>query len=162
MEIEIIGEQSKRTQTSDELIVMALQFYGKFLLGRLYDKVRVTVEFEAFKRDNPDYAYCMVDDVESRRPREFIITVNRRLNRRDLLQALAHEMVHVKQYAKGDLKDLWRPARMVNWRGTRYNTETEDYWFTPWEIEAYGMEQGLYWKFIGSDEFKKYLEEAVF
>jgi hypothetical protein len=57
-------------------------------------------------------------------------------------------MVHLKQYAKGEMKDIWRPVRMVKWQGEKYLHEEMDYWECPWEIEAYGREKGLYFKFL--------------
>lgn len=58
-------------------------------------------------------------------------------------------MVHLKQYAKGELKDIFRPARMVKWLGEKYDSDNMDYWEQPWEIEAYGREKGLFIKFMG-------------
>jgi len=57
-------------------------------------------------------------------------------------------MVHLKQYAKGELKDYIKPARMIGWMGEKYLMEELDYWEQPWEIEAYGREKGLYFKFM--------------
>jgi hypothetical protein len=74
--------------------------------------------------------------------------VDKTLTKKETLLALAHEMVHLKQYAKGELKDIFRPAKMIKWHGDRYLTDGVDYWEQPWEIEAYGREKGLYFKFL--------------
>ena len=55
-------------------------------------------------------------------------------------------MVHVKQYAKGELKDFIRVNR-IKWMGKIYDESKLDYWEQPWEIEAHGREKGLYYKF---------------
>jgi hypothetical protein len=62
----------------------------------------------------------------------------------DPLSVLAHEMVHVKQYANGELVDH---GKYCSWHGTKYedyNANSEDYFFSPWEIEAFGRAVGLY------------------
>ena len=92
-----------------------------------------------------DYAYC---DVLEDNHRSFVITIDRTISKKDTLLALAHEMCHVKQYAKGQLKDLSRPAKMVKWLGEKYDPDVIDYWSSPWEREARGMEMELYVKFM--------------
>lgn len=57
------------------------------------------------------------------------------------LMTLAHECVHLKQYAMGEIDE-----NMNTWKGTRVPKST-DYWDSPWEIEAYGREKGLYIRF---------------
>ena len=61
---------------------------------------------------------------------EYEIDVKRSLRLRDMLTTLAHELVHVKQYELGQLKQ---------------ESENEfDYWDKPSEIEAHGRETGLF------------------
>jgi len=125
----------------------ATRFYGKYLLGRLYRNIYLTVIFQKFDKDCNDYAYC--DWVDNNRyAREFEITICDNLSKKETLLALAHEMVHLKQYARGELKDILRPARMVKWKGEPINPEEADYWELPYEIEAYGRERGLYLKYM--------------
>jgi hypothetical protein len=52
------------------------------------------------------------------------------------METVAHEMVHVKQYAKGELTEQ-------SWQGKLINPKQE-YWDQPWEIEAHGREVGLF------------------
>lgn len=127
----------------------AAKFYGKYLLNnsKIFKNIELTMLFEAFPEGDNDYAYCdWMDDNHC--SREFQITIDKTLTEEETLLALAHEMVHLKQYAKGELKDIFRPARMIKWRGERYLTDGVDYWEQPWEIEAYGREKGLYFKFL--------------
>lgn len=51
---------------------------------------------------------------------------------------LAHEMVHVKQLAKGTLK--YRKTGSYIWAGKRYSKKTE-YLSMPWEIEAFSKQE---------------------
>lgn len=132
-----------------QTIKKATEFYGKYLISstKLYNNIDLTIIFEKFAKDDNDYGYCdWIDDNHC--SREFTITLDRTLNKKETLLALAHEMVHLKQYAKGELKDIFRPVRMVKWHGDRYLHEQIDYWEQPWEIEAYGREKGLYFKFM--------------
>ena len=63
-----------------------------------------------------------------------------------VLTTLAHELVHVKQYATGEMRD--RDNAIVEWMGEKYNQDELEYWEHPWEIDAYGREVGLYIRFM--------------
>jgi hypothetical protein len=146
MRIKTIGKPS---HISLPIVKKAANFYGKYLIGggKLYNNLKLTIQFEKMDHIDGDYAYCDWTD-DSQQKREFTIGVDRALNKKETLLALAHEMVHLKQYAKGEMKDIWKPVRMVKWQGEKYLHEEMDYWECPWEIEAYGREKGLYFKFI--------------
>lgn len=145
MVIKTIGKPS---HTTLQFVKKSANFYAKYLLGnKLFYNIFLTIKFEKFERGCCDYAYCDWTD-DNHQAREFTITIDNRLNEKETLLALAHEMVHVKQYAKGELKDIFRPTRMVKWQGEKYLHEEIDYWEQPWEIEAYGREKGLYIKFM--------------
>jgi len=58
----------------------------------------------------------------------------------DMSITLAHEMVHVKQLAKGQMKLLPNKARM--WKGKRYSKKTK-YLDMPWEIDAFSKQELL-------------------
>ena len=115
------------------------------MIGRLYNKINLTLEFEKFSSNDNHIAFCAWE-FENDHSRDFIISVNQDLNKRSMLMALAHEMVHLKQYAKGELKDYVK-ANKCKWLGEQYDSDELDYWDHPWEIEAYGRERGLYVKF---------------
>jgi hypothetical protein len=64
-----------------------------------------------------------------------------------LMVDLAHELVHVKQYLNGEMRDYVDGS--YKFLGQKYKPipdgdETEEYYDSPCEIEAYGREQGLY------------------
>lgn len=76
-------------------------------------------------------------------PKEISIGLDSRLGMHQLTQTLAHEMVHVKQHAKGQLtqKVSKRTGKTTNfWLGQKCS---KDYYNTPWEIEAYSRERIL-------------------
>ena len=73
--------------------------------------------------------------------REITIGLYSRLNTVKMLYTLAHEMVHVKQIAKGQYKyETKRGYVQHYWLGKRVKVE---YIKRPWEIEAYGKESIL-------------------
>jgi len=125
----------------------ALKFYGHHLLGEnLYHKVRVTLHFDKSLTKKNEYALCEWED-NNHRAKEFKITIDPSLGKRNMLLALAHEMVHVKQYAKGELRDYLKTTKS-RWKSEIIDPEEVDYWDHPWEIEAHGREKGLYVRYI--------------
>ena len=76
--------------------------------------------------------------------KKFVINLEWSKLGKRVLQCLAHEMVHVKQYAKGELK-FHEKGNMVTFQREQY--QGDEYWESLWEIEAYGREVGLYQKF---------------
>jgi hypothetical protein len=79
--------------------------------------------------------YCLETDNN----RTFEIELDRKLPLRKLMETLAHEMVHVKQYARRELHPVYD-----TWCGKTYNPKKVSYWDLPWEIEAHGREVGLF------------------
>ena len=63
----------------------------------------------------------------------------------DMGTTLAHEMVHVRQLAKGLMKFLPNQARI--WKGKRYNKRTH-YLDQPWELDAFARQEILIRKAI--------------
>ena len=107
----------------------------------------ITVAFRSFTGD--DLACALpVEDGERRLPREFLIEVNnmyRDIPVRDYVVTLMHEMVHVKQYCNGDLKQVHLKSL---WKGQEVDEMKVDYWDHPWEREAMSIEYGAYTKFV--------------
>lgn len=58
----------------------------------------------------------------------------------DLATTLAHEMVHVRQLAKGMMKFLPNNARI--WMGKRYSNKVA-YLNQPWELDAFSKQEIL-------------------
>jgi hypothetical protein len=107
----------------------------QFCIDTLMPRMR-TLEIEV-KLCSPKGAmgYCLELDTN----REFEIEVDRTLSYRKMLETVAHEMVHVKQYARREL----HPSKHT-WSGKTYNPAKTSYWDLPWEIEAHGRETGLF------------------
>jgi len=109
---------------------------------QLCKNLRVIVKYVKDIDGDGDGRMIWLDD--NHNPREYMIEINNTLKRDRQLEAIAHEITHVKQYAKGELKDMVRGANRVKWHSRPVSNDT-DYWFEPWEIEARGFEAALTW-----------------
>lgn len=138
-------EVSGGTEKQRELVQSIAEWCAVKLMGqRLADVVNVEIEL---RRDMGNSLGNATWEDDNHRPREFSMEVNasKELRLRKILETVAHEMVHVKQYAKGEMKDLIsRPANIRKWQGKEIDTNLISYWDLPWEIEAYGRECGLF------------------
>ncbi len=127
-----------------DMVTEAVRFYASTLMNRqLVKNLTVKVSF----KDKDVDGFCNTDD-DLAKPREFALQINPKRSVKAILTALAHEMVHVKQYATGESKQYERTPYVTKFRGVMVNTETMDYWDLPWEIDAYGRELGLYVRFM--------------
>lgn len=76
--------------------------------------------------------------------REITISLYSRLTPAEIMITLAHEMVHVKQFARGHYKsELKRGGKSAHhfWMG---NKTVKSYMNRPWEIEAYKRQDELF------------------
>ena len=63
-------------------------------------------------------------------------------------------MVHVKQYARGELYEGSR-VNKHRWQG-KWLDKDPDYWDQPWEIEAAGREAGLFIRWCEANDLAKH------
>ena len=125
--ITVIGGKPKQRKYVESMV--------QFCIDTLMPRMR-TLEIEV-KLCTPKGAmgYCLETDNK----RTFEIEVDRTLSYRKMLETVAHEMVHVKQYARRELHPVHN-----TWCGKTYNPKKTSYWDLPWEIEAHGREVGLF------------------
>jgi hypothetical protein len=76
----------------------------------------------------------------------------------DPMKTLIHELVHVKQYANNQLFDYKDGASKFEGWIYKRSDSLEDYWDSPWEIEAYGRTEGLFEMFV--HDMKKRAKKA--
>jgi len=82
------------------------------------------------------YGYCMEEDNN----REFSLEIRKGMGLYDLVSTVCHEMVHVKQYAKREMRRdkhgqmMWKKSRVAD------STSYDD---LPWEKEAFRTEREL-------------------
>lgn len=82
-----------------------------------------------FDSNNLEFQAILQADPEKHKYR---LTYHSRTGAADMLMILCHEMVHLKQYDKGELKLVKGGAE---WKGKFYEKETP-YFDRPWEREA--------------------------
>lgn len=129
-------------------IKRAVEFFAEMLMSkRMCNTLSVVVKFsKTHRQENFEDGCCTWED-DNVRPKEFTIILHSYKSEHKVLTTLAHEMVHVKQFATGELKDLMANAHLISWKGSRFDTRNIDYWDYPWEIDAHGRELGLYTRF---------------
>jgi hypothetical protein len=74
----------------------------------------------------------------------------------DLFRTVSHEMIHIKQLLKGQLRyEMDGNEEVVFWRGKRFDTSKCAYIDRPWEREAYSKQEILTHQFCDFvDEIK--------
>jgi hypothetical protein len=149
MKISVRGQNEKLTKAE---IRDYIEFLSDMLMSpRLVKLLKINIKCAPLKKVK---GFCMsVDDGYNVKPREFLIELDTKQSKASQLKTLAHEMVHVKQYAKGELADLSRQNK-VRFNEKKYSANSF-YWLQPWEIEAYGYEYGLYRMYRGIKNWKQ-------
>jgi hypothetical protein len=150
MIVNVFGAGKQRSADLEE----AAQFFANLLMDpRMVRNLEIDVEVEP----GLDVMGECINEDDTKNSRYFTIRLNR--NHSDDIKTLAHEMVHVKQYAKNELGKQLRVSRgglkiTTQWQGNDWNPKRKEdaYFDAPWEIEAYGREVGLYAKWV---QYKK-------
>lgn len=147
LEIGVIGSNS---DIQVKNVINAVQFYAELLMPpEVVDNLKIDIEFDDELTEFN--AHCLSEDA-CEDPRDFYINIKPKL-KESLYCVIAHEMVHVKQYAMNELYDVFAfneeggLTSAVMYHGKKYSRD-EGYYESPWEEEAYGKEVGLYqqWK----------------
>jgi hypothetical protein len=76
----------------------------------------------------------------------YVVVIQSKMSIKDVGLTLAHEMVHVRQMAKGILKTI---NGTNHWAGKRYTKRTK-YLDQPWEQDAFARQEILFRKAIDS------------
>jgi hypothetical protein len=127
MKIEVLA----RSKARKLLLLNSAEYYAKKLNLK---KSKYTVYIESFPGLAKNYGdngnVCKVGR------RRLLIRIDSKLSFTNVLNTLAHEMVHVKQFARGQFKaEKARNGKFRRfWMGKRV---TANYFDRPWEIEAY-------------------------
>lgn len=132
------GSKSQR-----KYIPSIIEFCIDTMMPRMKD---IQIDVRVKKLAGDAYGYCLADPEgdASRldRPRHFELEIHNKMPLRKFLETICHEMVHVKQYARGELYESSRQSKH-RWQGN-WIRKDPDYWDCPWEIEAHGREAGLF------------------
>jgi hypothetical protein len=104
-------------------------------------KLSIEVQHRGLLREGA-YGFCSVEDC-NHRPRSFIIELHNRLSVEDYCKVLLHELQHILQHVRGDLRDKHQKRL---WKGI--DCSELDYEESPWEQEAMQMEELLYLEYL--------------
>jgi hypothetical protein len=74
----------------------------------------------------------------------YVVVIKTKMSIKDIGLTLAHEMVHVRQFAKGILKSK---NGVSYWKGKRYAKKT-NYLDRPWEQDAFARQEIVFRKSI--------------
>lgn len=140
MIISITGGNAKLKNLAESIT----RYSAELLLDKkLINKLTVDIEFSrTLLKEDGMLAEIDFDD-RVHKPREFTITVDSTVPQRRIMESIAHEMVHLKQYAVGEMCDTDNPD-IVQWKNKQVDLIKCEYWDRPWEVEAHGKELGLF------------------
>lgn len=127
--VEVIGGRKHKRELAETVVAWCINK----LLSR-YRTLDVTVKLTNCFNTHGAYGYCL-----SITDREFEIEVDKTLSLREFIETLCHEMVHVKQYAKGEMKEL--SSGQIRWKKKVFGDIAYDK--APWEKEAFRLEKSL-------------------
>ena len=133
---------------SRKLAREAVEFYtSKLISKRLLKTISINIRFITFDKNDDEVAVADWRGSKNVRPKKFVAYINRNSSKNETLKSLAHECVHIKQWATGELIDL--NSGNTHFKKVQYYDlqDGDDYWEYPWEIEAYGREIGLFYLF---------------
>ena len=128
-------------------IERAVEFYAQNLIHskRIRDNIHLTIKFNS---KITVWAFASIEEYNaSKKAREFLIEIHPWIGAGSILETLAHEMVHIKQFAHGETNET-----LSKWKGIPIDSDSIDYYHHPWELEAYSLETGLWTKFAVKEE----------
>lgn len=133
----VVVTNCKDPKLEHELITAA-KFYTKELLSKQLCK-HIYLEI-VMKKSLSDLGNCCITYYNDwYKAREFEIELKGVRSHKKMLQTLAHEIVHLKQFAKGELN-----CNNDRWKGFPIDSEKIPYNDLPWEVEATSLEYILY------------------
>jgi len=148
MEIKVANCKDKRLEN---LSRNALKYFTKELITntRIRNNCSVTLDYTKDVREEGLYdGDCGIVSCNTRKkPRKFFIRVYpyARVNDLHYLGVIAHETVHMKQFAYDELDD-----DLTRWKSRKVNIERVRYEDCPWEIEANRLQDELVVAFLNS------------
>lgn len=123
----------------------AAQFFLQELLGsRKAGNTQLDLRFRKLRCGASGYCQIHDDEDNNYSPKMFTIDINGNLSIKEMLETLAHEMVHLRQFRN---KELGYRENYTLYRGTAYRIDLP-YDKEPWEKEAYKLEKVLVEKFV--------------
>jgi hypothetical protein len=105
---------------------------------------RYKIQLEILHRGlNREKVYGFCDCISNKpNPRKFLIELNTHMKREEYIRTLLHELVHLMQFTKGDLRFKKGKLFYKNVSINEYG-----YWKQPHEVEAHEWEEKLYYQY---------------
>jgi hypothetical protein len=129
----------------------------------LIDEITDFVADRMFPRHVLEITYRIIPNLETKegiqgdtiwedsqyRPRDFCVRLNKGYKTKDLITLIIHELIHVKQFLRGELKHEWVPSKGI-YREIFKGKDTTNFKYMnkPSEKEAYKLQEVLYNEFI--------------
>lgn len=136
----------KISKPSDKIHKDEIRYVTKFYLSKLMKPEYIKpLQLTYLFKDIPYEGLLFSNDYDDSLT-EYKILINSKMGKRRQLLAIAHELVHVKQYTTKEIHSF--NMNKLIWKKTKINLDKIDYWEYPHEIEAYGRELGLYYKYL--------------
>lgn len=135
MLVNIVGGNSSQKRIAKNSVMFACY---SLLSNKMFYNIECNI---VICKPDDVFGSCVWED-NNIRPREFTIELHKDLEREDFITTACHESVHLKQFAKGELRELYKGGHRIMW----YNDDCSDlaYQKQPWEIEAISLENKLY------------------
>jgi hypothetical protein len=131
------------SKTQQELVKKVAYWVANKVLGPRLSRV-VDIDYRIKRKLDAD-GWCTWED-EGVRPREFTIDIRAEQTFPELILTVCHEMVHVRQMARGQLKEvgitLGGKRHYRKWKGKKVR-DNMAYAKQPWETEAYKLQDPL-------------------
>ena len=112
----------------------AIRSISSYLLGsRLSEVISIHL---IFRKDLAKKEFVYGDcgwEGDGSSPRLFTIRIDPSMTRFQQFTTLSHELVHMKQFAKGELYDYTYRPEITRWKRRKINVEKTDYKDLPWE-----------------------------
>lgn len=124
-QVTVLGGKKKEREIAEEVVNWSI----KKMMPRM-KTLDIIVSFENIDA----YGYCMQEDTN----REYTLTIQKGMSFYDIVSTVVHEMIHVKQYSRRELRNV--NGRTMWKKKDHSNTSYDD---APWEKEAFKNEQPL-------------------
>lgn len=150
MVVSVTGSSKSKREMAEDIAHFSLGI----LAPRLGAKLEIDIVLINNLRNKEGIAGDCTWEDRSYRPREFTIRIDSSQSKQELLETIAHEMVHVKQFARGELKDT-NSLHISKWNDKEVDDIKTNYYDLPWEIEAHGREHGIFIRWFEQSQWKK-------
>ena len=126
------GREKQRSLVESIVSHMADRILGSRLSNAVYCHFQIISNLDA-----DGWCEWMDDNL---RPREFSVQIRREQSYSQFILTVVHEMVHIRQMARSELYEIFRPKQMQVWKGKRLKRSIP-YSKQPWEREAYRLQE---------------------